>query len=179
MIQMASVVIRSPLFISLQNKSGNMKGIKRLLLTTTSSVIPSYSNSRIPFTVLKTRLMATVTSDSIDANSSVTHKKLDKSGFGVPAPSGQDQSDNGKASGDGVTANWKDSENSERPTIKECNRTLDEMQLLDMNDPLYAIACSIFCESKEHREQWMLLRQKPEKVRKNWIEMNGKKLRML
>lgn len=83
------------------------------------------------------------------------------------------------ASDDGVTANWKDSENSERPTIKECNRTLDEMQLLDMSDPLYAVACSIFCESKAHREQWMLLREKPKEVIKNWIEMNGKKLRML
>lgn len=63
MIRMASVVIRSPLFISSQNKSENMKGITRLLLTTTSSVVPSYSNSHIPFTVVKTRLMSTLTTD--------------------------------------------------------------------------------------------------------------------
>ncbi|KAF7143674.1 hypothetical protein RHSIM_Rhsim05G0209600 [Rhododendron simsii] len=104
---------------------------------------------------------------------------MKNSGFVELASGYQDQSDNGKASGDGVTENWKDSENSDRPTINEFNRTLDEMKLLDMSDPLYAVACNIFCESKAHREQWMLLRQKPREVIKNWIEMNGKKLRML
>ncbi|KAF7142359.1 hypothetical protein RHSIM_Rhsim05G0209800 [Rhododendron simsii] len=179
MMRMASVAIRSPLFISSQNKSENMKGITRPRLTTSSSVIPSYSNSRIPFTVVKTRLMSSVTNDSFHPELSRAHSMHDDSGFDELDLSYQDQSDNGKASGDGVTANWKDSENSERPTIKECNRTLDEMQLLDMSDPLYAVACSIFCESEAHREQWMLLRQKPKGVIKNWIEMNGKKLRML
>ncbi|KAI8556927.1 hypothetical protein RHMOL_Rhmol05G0294700 [Rhododendron molle] len=180
MIRMASVVIQSPLFISSQKKSENMKGITRLLLTTPSSVVPSYSNSRILFTVVKTRLMS-IKTDRRDAKLSKAHSNMqDNSGIKLPAPrSDQDQSDNGKASGDGVTANSKDSENSDRPTIKECNHTLDEMQLLDMSDPLYAVACSIFCESKAHREQWMLLRQKPKQVIKNWIEMNGKKLRML
>ncbi|KAG5541857.1 hypothetical protein RHGRI_021638 [Rhododendron griersonianum] len=65
------------------------------------------------------------------------------------------------------------------PTLEECNRILDEMQLFDMSDPLYIVACSIFCESKAHREPWMLLHQKPEVVRKSWIELNGKKLGLL
>ncbi|KAF7140857.1 hypothetical protein RHSIM_Rhsim06G0160000 [Rhododendron simsii] len=53
-------------------------------------------------------------------------------------------------------------QSSDGPTLEECNRILDEMQLFDMSDPLYIVACSIFCESKAHREQWMLLHQKPE-----------------
>lgn len=68
MIRMASVVIRSRLFISSQNKSENMKGITRLLLTTTSSVVPSYSNSLIPFTVVKTRFMSIETNGRCDAS---------------------------------------------------------------------------------------------------------------
>ncbi|KAI8550491.1 hypothetical protein RHMOL_Rhmol06G0111100 [Rhododendron molle] len=70
-------------------------------------------------------------------------------------------------------------QSSDGPTLEECNRILDEMQLFDMSDPLYIVACSIFCESKAHREQWMLLHQKPEVVRKSWIELNGKKLGLL
>lgn len=70
-------------------------------------------------------------------------------------------------------------QSSDGPTLEECNRILDEMQLFDMSDPLYIVACSIFCESKAHREQWMLLHQKPEVVRRSWIELNGKKLGLL
>ncbi|KAH7854129.1 hypothetical protein Vadar_010405 [Vaccinium darrowii] len=70
-------------------------------------------------------------------------------------------------------------QNSDGPTIEECNRILDEMELFDMSDPLYIVACSIFCESKAHREQWMLLHEKPQAVRKGWIQLNGKKLGLL
>ena len=56
-------------------------------------------------------------------------------------------------------------QNADGPSIEECNRILDEMQLFEMSDPLYSVACSVFCESKAHREQWMLLRQKPKVVR--------------
>ncbi|KAH7860932.1 hypothetical protein Vadar_019686 [Vaccinium darrowii] len=70
-------------------------------------------------------------------------------------------------------------QNSDGPTIEECNRILDEMELFDMSGPLYIVACSIFCESKAHREQWMLLREKPQAVRKGWIQLNGKKLGLL
>ncbi|KAI8559460.1 hypothetical protein RHMOL_Rhmol04G0175700 [Rhododendron molle] len=70
-------------------------------------------------------------------------------------------------------------QSSDGPTQEECNRILDEMQLFDMSDPLYIVACSIFCKSKAQREQWMLLHQKPEVVRKSWIELNGKKLGLL
>ncbi|KAI8555193.1 hypothetical protein RHMOL_Rhmol05G0155700 [Rhododendron molle] len=56
---------------------------------------------------------------------------------------------------------------------------MDEMQLFtkSVNKPI--VACSIFCESKAYREQWMILHQKPEVVRKSWIELNGKKLGLL
>ncbi|KAH7841836.1 hypothetical protein Vadar_003344 [Vaccinium darrowii] len=70
-------------------------------------------------------------------------------------------------------------QNSDGLTIEECNRILDEMELFDMSDLLYIVACSIFCESKAHREQWMLLREKPQAVRKGWIQLNGKKLGLL
>lgn len=70
-------------------------------------------------------------------------------------------------------------QSSDGPTVEECNNILDEMQLFDMSDPLYIVACTIFCESKAHREQWKQLRQKPEVVRKSWIELNGKKLGLL
>ena len=70
-------------------------------------------------------------------------------------------------------------QNSEGPCVEECNCILDEMQLFEMTDPLYTVACSIFCEGKAYREQWVLHSQKPEIVRKNWIELNGKKLGLL
>ncbi|KAG5516649.1 hypothetical protein RHGRI_037399 [Rhododendron griersonianum] len=70
-------------------------------------------------------------------------------------------------------------QSSDGPTLEECNRILDEMQPFDMSDPLYIVACRIFCESKAHREQWMLLHQKPEVVRKSRIELNGNKLGLL
>ncbi|KAI8555191.1 hypothetical protein RHMOL_Rhmol05G0155700 [Rhododendron molle] len=70
-------------------------------------------------------------------------------------------------------------QSSDGPTLEECNHIMDEMQLFtkSVNKPI--VACSIFCESKAYREQWMILHQKPEVVRKSWIELNGKKLGLL
>ncbi|XP_050218414.1 uncharacterized protein LOC126669111 [Mercurialis annua] len=45
---------------------------------------------------------------------------------------------------------------SDGPTIEDCNIKLDEMNTLTVDDPLYIVACSIFCESKAYREQCML-----------------------
>lgn len=78
-----------------------------------------------------------------------------------------------------ITAVLKSLENSDGPSLEECNRILDEMKIVSMDDPLYIAACTIFCESKAHREQWMMLNQKPEEVRVAWIKMNGKKLGIL
>ncbi|KAF7130610.1 hypothetical protein RHSIM_Rhsim10G0184700 [Rhododendron simsii] len=82
----------------------------------------------------------------------------------------------GMAFDDGGRARLKNPENFEWPTVEECNHTLDEMHLFDMSDPLYEVARHIFRESKEHREQWMFLRQHQAMVIKNWIELNGQKL---
>ncbi|XP_055961599.1 uncharacterized protein LOC126678598 [Mercurialis annua] len=68
---------------------------------------------------------------------------------------------------------------SDGPTIEECNMKLDEMMTLTMDDPLYVIACSIFCESKAYREQWLILSKKSEDVRINWIKIVAKKLGLL
>ena len=56
-------------------------------------------------------------------------------------------------------------EQSHGPSIEECNKKLDEIATLPMDDPLYIAASSIFCESKAYREQWMMFSQKPEAVR--------------
>ena len=70
-------------------------------------------------------------------------------------------------------------EQSDGPSIEECNKKLDEIATLPMDDPLYIAASSIFCESKAYREQWMMFSQKPEAVRIAWIRMNAKKLGLL
>ena len=70
-------------------------------------------------------------------------------------------------------------EQSDGPSIEECNKKLDEIATLPMDDPLYIAASSIFCESKAYREQWMMFSQKPEAVRITWIRMNAKKLGLL
>ena len=70
-------------------------------------------------------------------------------------------------------------EQSDGPSIEECNKKLDEIAPLPMDDPLYIAASSIFCESKAYREQWMMFSQKPEAVRIAWIQMNAKKLGLL
>ena len=66
-------------------------------------------------------------------------------------------------------------EQSDGPSIEECNKKLDEIATLPMDDPLYIAASSTFCESKAYREQWMMFSQKPEAVRIAWIQMNAKK----
>ena len=43
-------------------------------------------------------------------------------------------------------------EQSDGPSIEECNKKLDEIATLPMDDPLYIAASSIFCESKAYRE---------------------------
>ncbi|WCJ44025.1 hypothetical protein M5689_024719 [Euphorbia peplus] len=65
-----------------------------------------------------------------------------------------------------------DSDNE--PSIKQCNEVLDEMIMLTMDNPIYIVACRIFCENKTYREQWMMFAQKPEQVRINRIKMNAK-----
>ena len=70
-------------------------------------------------------------------------------------------------------------EQSDGPSIEECNKKLDEIATLPMDDPLYIVAYSIFCERKTYREQWMMFSQKPEAVRIAWIRMNAKKLGLL
>ena len=70
-------------------------------------------------------------------------------------------------------------EQSDGPSIEECNKKLDEIATLPMDDPLYIAASSIFCESKAYKEQWMMFSQKPEAVRIAWIRMNAKKLGLL
>ena len=44
-------------------------------------------------------------------------------------------------------------EQSDGPSIEECNKKLDEIATLPMDDPLYITASSILCESKAYREQ--------------------------
>ena len=70
-------------------------------------------------------------------------------------------------------------EQSDGPSIEECNKKLDENATLPMDDPLYIAASSIFCESKSYREQWMMFSQKQEAVKIAWIQMNVKKLGLL
>ena len=70
-------------------------------------------------------------------------------------------------------------EQSDGPSIEECNKKLDEIATLPMDDPLYIAASSIFCESKAYREHWMMFSQKPEAVRIAWIWKNAKKLGLL
>ena len=70
-------------------------------------------------------------------------------------------------------------EQSDGPSIEECNKKLDEIATLPMDDPLYIAASSIFCESKAYREQWVMFSQKPEVVRIACIRMNAKKLGLL
>ena len=70
-------------------------------------------------------------------------------------------------------------EQSDGPSIEECNKKLDEIATLPLDDPLYIPVSSIFCESKAYREQWMMFSQKPEAVRIVWIRMNAKKLGLL
>ncbi|OMO97519.1 hypothetical protein CCACVL1_04530 [Corchorus capsularis] len=41
-------------------------------------------------------------------------------------------------------------EQSDGPSIEECNKKLDEMETLHMEDPLYLAASCIFCESKAY-----------------------------
>ena len=60
-------------------------------------------------------------------------------------------------------------EQSDGPSIEECNKKLDEIATLPMDDPLYIAASSIFCESKAYKELWMMFSQKPEAVRIAWI----------
>ena len=73
----------------------------------------------------------------------------------------------------------KSLEKTDGPSLEECNTILDKMESLQMEDPLYIAACSIFCESQAHREQWMMLAKKPDNVRIGWIKMNAKKLGLL
>lgn len=70
-------------------------------------------------------------------------------------------------------------EKSDGPSIEECNKILDELDTLEMNDPRYIAATLIFCEGKAHREQWINLKNKPENIRLKWIEMSAKKLGIL
>lgn len=70
-------------------------------------------------------------------------------------------------------------EESDGPSLDECNKILDEMTSLEMIDPLYIAAMSIFCEGKAYKEQWVRISAKGEEIQKNWIAMNAKRLGLL
>ena len=53
------------------------------------------------------------------------------------------------------------------------------MNTLTVEDPLYIVACSVICESKAYRQQWMVLSKKSEEVKINWIKLVAKKLGFL
>lgn len=55
------------------------------------------------------------------------------------------------------------------PTMEECHERLNKLRL-ESEDPIYLAALGVFCQSKSHREAWMLLPSEPN-VLKKWIQM--------
>ncbi|XP_047323484.1 uncharacterized protein LOC124927166 [Impatiens glandulifera] len=71
----------------------------------------------------------------------------------------------------------KTSKDLEEPSFEDCYKVLNE--LLDEGDPLYIVACAIFCENKMYKEAWMTLTKNSDYVRKNWLTMVGKRFGLI
>ena len=63
------------------------------------------------------------------------------------------------------------------PTMEECHEKLKKWGL-ESEDPIYLAALGVFCQSKSHREAWMLLPLEPN-VLKKWIEMMSRQVGIL
>lgn len=63
------------------------------------------------------------------------------------------------------------------PTMEECHEKLKKLRL-ESEDPIYLAALGVFCQSKSHREAWMMLPSEPN-VLKKWIQMMARQIGIL
>ncbi|PWA60978.1 myb/SANT-like domain, Harbinger transposase-derived nuclease domain protein [Artemisia annua] len=63
------------------------------------------------------------------------------------------------------------------PTMEECHEKLKKLGL-ESEDPIYLAALGVFCQSKSHREAWMVLPSEPNALKK-WIQMMARQIGIL